>query len=261
MTDRLRSPSTRLSQRAPGDPVAPRSFGGARRQGRARALASLGPVAALTSLLYASAITLASCGVAPAPIAHPQYSVPAPVENQVTVTATRAPTVGGVTPVYIAISNGDQVARRVVPRQIFAVSQDRRVAAIAPGEAARMAGGANELIGVLESGAVSGAAGGALGAGVGALAGAFEGGAKPAALIGGAVGAGWGAFEGAPRGAAAARRQANQQLKSLALRPQRLDYNFSASGYVFFPSGNYNWVEVLLVNVETGRTESYRALW
>ncbi len=202
-----------------------------------------------------------ACGVAPAPIAHPQYAVPVPVENQITVTATRAPTVGGVTPVYIAISNGDQVPRRVVPRQIFAVSTDSRVAAIPPGEAARLAGGANELAGVLESGAASGAAGGALGAGVGALAGAFEGGAKPGALLGGAVGAGFGAFEGAPRGAAAARRQANQQLKSLALRPARLEYNFSASGYVFFPAGSYNWVEVLLVNVETGRTESYRALW
>lgn len=187
--------------------------------------------------------------------------MPTPVENQVTVTATRGRTIGGVTPVYVAISNGDQTARRVVPRQIFAVSNAGRVAAIPPGEAARLAGGAKELVGALESGAASAAAGGALGAGVGALAGAFEGGARPAALLGGAVGAGVGAFEGAPRGAAAARRQANQQLKSLALRPARLDYNFSASGYVFFPAGNYNWVEVLLVNTETGRTESYRALW
>jgi hypothetical protein len=222
----------------------------------------LSPYAAISRLIRMAAVAaLIGCGVAPAPIAHPQYTVPTPVENEVTVTATRAPTVGGITPVYITITNGGQVPRRVVPREIFAVSSAGRSAAIPPGEAARLAGGAKELAGVLESGAVSGVAGGALGAGVGALAGAFEGGVKPGALIGSAVGAGWGAFEGAPRGAAAARRQANQQLRALALRPAQLNHDFSASGYVFFPAGNYNWVEVLLVNVETGSTESYRVLW
>ncbi len=214
----------------------------------------------ITALLFLL-ILVTGCGVAPAPISNPQYAVPVPQENQVTVIARRASTVGGVTPVFVAITNGDAAPRQVNPRQLFALSNGTRIAAIPPGEAARLAGGAEELTGVLESAAVSGAAAGALGAGVGALAGAVGGGVKRGALLGGAIGAGWGAFEGAPRGAAAARRQANQQLRSLALRPSKLNRDFTASGYVFFPAGRYDRIEVLLTNLETGETESYKVPW
>jgi hypothetical protein len=209
-------------------------------------------------------LVLAGCGigVAPAPLAHPQYTVPAPVQSQITVVARHGSPVGGVVPVFVAVTNGDEVVRDLVPQQVYAITEDgHRVAAIPPGEAARMAGGAKELTGILESGAIGAGAGGALGAGLGAIIGAATRDVPGSTILGGALGAGFGAFEGAPAGQSAAQRQANQQLEALALRPARLNPNFSASGYVFFPTGKYAWVEVLLVNGANGSTESYRAVW
>ncbi len=214
------------------------------------------------ALLAAPALFGCGIGVAPAPIAHPQYTVPAPVQNQITVTAKPGSAVGGVIPVFVAVSNGDELARELLPQQVYAITESgARVATIPPGEAARMAGGANELTGILESGAIGAGAGGASGAGLGALVGAATRDVPGATVLGGAVGAGFGAFEGAPAGQGAAQRQANQQLNSLALRPAHLDNNFTASGYVFFPAGTYAWVQVLLVNAASGNTESYRAVW
>jgi hypothetical protein len=217
-----------------------------------------------TSIRLLAMLGICGCGigVAPAPISHPQYTVPAPVQNQITVTARPGSAIGGVVPVFVAVSNGDEVARELLPRQVYAITPvGERVATIPAGEAARMAGGANELVGILESGAIGAGAGGALGAGLGALVGAATRDVPGSTVLGGAVGAGFGAFEGAPAGQSAAQRQADQQLESLALRPARLNNNFTASGYVFFPAGTYTFVQVLLVNAASGNTESYRAVW
>jgi len=212
--------------------------------------------------LLGAALVMAGCGVASAPIKNTPQVVASPVHGEVLVTSKQADTVGDITPVYVSIANGTDTARAVVPSQVFALNQDgERIAPLPPSEAARQAGGIGELKAALASAAVSGITGGALGAAAGAVAGAFSGGAAQAAGLGGAVGGGYGAFTGAPAGQQAARHQAEQQLTALALRPGEVHKDFTVSGYVFFPKGDYKGLELLLVNSESGDTEVVKTPW
>ena len=68
-------------------------------------------------------------------------------------------------------------------------------------------------------------------------------------------------FRGAERGQSRADQQANQQLEALALRPQDVNRNFTVSGYVFFPKGDYQQVQLLLVDRETGDTQLVTEPW
>jgi hypothetical protein len=68
-------------------------------------------------------------------------------------------------------------------------------------------------------------------------------------------------FEGARAGQARANQQANQQIGALALQPEEVRHNFTVSGYVFFPKGEYSQIEMLLVDRETGATQIVREPW
>jgi len=229
-----------------------------------RRAAALLSVAAL-----AAAIAISGCAFAPAPIAHTPNVVATPQQGQLAVSVAAAPNVGEVTPVYVSIANGTDAPRAIVPSQVFALNEaGERVAPLPPGEAARQAGSAKELQGAIESAAVSGAGGAAVGAAAGAIAGSagragdFGFGSPGAgALIGTAFGGGWGILRGAERGQSKADQQANEQIQSLALKPEEVRKNFTVSGYVFFPKGQYNQVEMLLVDRETGDTEVVREPW
>ncbi len=210
----------------------------------------------------AMALALGGCAVASAPIAHTPQVVATPLAGQLTISVQSAPSVGEVQPVFVSVANGTDDPRSVVPSQVFALnSAGERVAPLPPGEAARQAGGAKELGGALGSAAISGAAGGAVGAGLGALAGSGFGAVGPGALVGTAIGAGTGMYRGAERGQSKADQQANQQIDAVALRPQDVNHNFTASGYVFFPKGTYQQVEMLLVDKETGDTQTITEPW
>jgi len=211
----------------------------------------------------AVAVCLGGCGVASPPIKNTPQVVATPLTGQLTTSVQAAPAVGDVVPVYVSVANGTDEPRTVVPSQVFAINDaGERVAPLPPKEAARQAGGAGELKAALTSAAVSGVAGGAVGAGMGAIAGAgFGGGAGPGALIGSAIGAGTGMFSGAERGQSKADQQANEQIGGLSLKPQEVRRNFTVSGYVFFPKGSYREVEMVLVNHETGDTQSIREPW
>jgi hypothetical protein len=210
----------------------------------------------------AVAIYYAGCAVAPAPIARTPNVVATPQQGQLAVSVHAAPSVGEVTPVYVSVANGTDAVRSIVPSQVFALNDSgERVAPLPPGEAARQAGGANELKGAVESAAVSGIAAGAIGAGLGAAVGSAFGSVGSGAIIGSAYGAGYGMFRGAENGQSKADQQANQQIEALALRPEDVRHDFTASGYVFFPKGSYNQVEMLLVDRETGDTEVVREPW
>jgi hypothetical protein len=169
----------------------------------------------------------------------------------------------------VSVANGTNDPRSVIPSQIFALNEaGQRVAPLPPGEAARQAGGANELEGAVKSAAISGVGGAAVGAGAGAIAGAaghagsFGFGSPGAgALVGTAFGAAGGIFSGAEKGQAKADQQANQQLQAVSLKPEEVRKDFTVSGYVFFPKGQYNQVEMLLVDRETGDTEVVREPW
>src|SRR5580693_5460380 len=200
---------------------------------------------------FAMAIAISGCAVAPPPIAH-------------------TPTVGEVTPVYVSVANGTNDTRSVVPSQVFALNDaGERVAPLPPGEAARQAGSAKELEGAVKSGAVSGVGGAALGAAAGAIAGTagrsagwFGFGSPGAgALVGTAFGGAYGVFSGAEKGQSKADQQANQQIEALSLKPEEVRKDFTVSGYVFFPKGQYDQVEMLLVDRETGDTQIVREPW
>jgi len=218
---------------------------------------------------FAAAIAISGCAVAPPPIAHTPNVVATPQQGQLAVSVAAAPTVGEVTPVYVSIANGTDAPRAVVPSQVFALNDaGERVAPLPPGEAARQAGSAKELQGAMQSAAVSGVGGAAVGAATGAIAGAAGsaggwGFRSPGAgaLVGSAVGGGWGILHGAEKGPSRADQQANQQIEALSLKPEEVRKNFTVSGYVFFPKGQYNQVEMLLVDRETGDTEVVREPW
>ncbi len=217
----------------------------------------------------AAAIAISGCAVAPPPIAHTPNVVATAQQGQLAVSVAAAPTVGEVTPVYVSIANGTDADRSVVPSQVFALNDaGERVAPIPPGEAARQAGSAKELQGAIESGAVSGVGGAAVGAAAGALAGVAGnagswgfGSPGAGALIGTAFGGGFGILRGAEKGQTRADQQANQQIDAVALKPEDVRKDFTVSGYVFFPKGSYNQVEMLLVDRETGDTEVVREPW
>jgi len=217
----------------------------------------------------AVAIAISGCAVAPPPIAHTPNVVATPQQGQLAVSIAAAPTVGQVTPVYVSIANGTDAPRAVVPSQVFALNDaGERVAPLPPGEAARQAGSAKELEGAIQSAAVSGVGGAAVGAAAGAVAGAAGraggwgfGTPGAGALIGSAFGGGMGIIRGAEKGQTRADQQARQQIEAVALKPEEVRKNFTVSGYVFFPKGQYNQVEMLLVDRETGDTEVVREPW
>lgn len=210
----------------------------------------------------AGAIALGGCGVAQAPIRHTPNVVATPQQGRMAVSVQAAPNVGEVTPVYVSVANGTDMPRSIVPSQIFALNEaGERVAPLPPGEAARQSGNSGELKAALKSAAVSGVAAGAVGAGLGAAVGSVFGGVGSGAIIGSAYGAGYGMLHGAEQGQTKADQQANQQIEALSLKPEEVRRNFTVSGYVFFPKGHYNQVEMLLVDRETGNTEVIREPW
>ena len=224
----------------------------------------------LRALVIAGAIAIGGCAVAPAPIADKPSVVATPQSGQLVISVHAAQPVGDVVPVYVSVANGADTTREVVPSQVFALNEvGERVAPLPPGEAARQAGSAKELQGAMQSGAITGVGGGAVGAAAGAIAGAagnsgngwgFSS-AGAGALVGTGIGAAWGVFSGVQNGQTKADQQANQQIDALALKPEEVRQNFVVSGYVFFPKGSYNQVEMVLVDRESGVTQTVREPW
>jgi hypothetical protein len=207
-------------------------------------------------------MVVAGCVLGSAPLKDTPKIVATPEAGQLSVAMQPAKTVGEVQPVYVSIANGTDTSRAIVPSQIFALdAQGQRIAPIPPGEAAREAGGAGELKAALMSGAASGALTGALGAGVGAIAGSFLHSGAAGAALGGAVGGGAGAFQGAFAGPNKADRQATEQISALALEKGDVNNDFTVSGYVFFPKGEYKQLQLLLVDNESGNTEVIERPW
>jgi hypothetical protein len=205
---------------------------------------------------------LFGCAVAPAPIKDTPRVVATPHPGELTVTSQPISPIGGVQPVYVSIANGTDDPRSVVPSQIFALDDaGDRIAPLPPGEAARQAGGAGELKAALSSAAVNGVAMGAIGAGIGAVAGSFIHSGATGAALGGAIGGGEGIVRGATAGPAKADSQAKEQLTALALQNGDVRRDFTVSGYVFFPKGDYKQIQLLLVDAESGDTQIINRPW
>ena len=80
-------------------------------------------------------------------------------------------------------------------------------------------------------------------------------------MVGIGIGGGRSVFSGAQNGQSKADEQANQQIDALALKPEEVREIFVVSGYVFFPKGSYNQVEMVLVDRESGVTQTVREPW
>ncbi len=208
------------------------------------------------AIVASLALAPAGCAIAPAPIKDTPRIVATPASGQLTISSAPGKPIGDVLPVYVSIANGTNSPRAVVPSQIFALDDaGSRIAPLPPAEAARQAGGAGELRAGLLSAGASGLVGGAIGAGIGAIAGSLIHSGATGAALGGAIGGGSGAIQGASAGPGKADAQANTQLTALALPAQDVRQDFTVSGYVFFPKGDYKRIQMLLVDDETGNTE------
>jgi hypothetical protein len=211
----------------------------------------------------AMALLLASCTVAWPPLEPTERKpVPTPMEGQFSVVTQAEHPVGDLIPVYVAVANGTDENRTVHPSQVFALDDyGSRVAPVPALEAARQTGGAGKLKAAIASGATGGAALGALSAAAGALVGLAVGGVGPGAAVGGALGVTQGALWSAPMGQGEAQNQANMQIQALALGDSEVRKDFTVSGYVFFPKGSYKDLQMLVVNNETGSTETVTVPW
>lgn len=215
-----------------------------------------------TALAAILAPLVVGCTYASAPLKNAPRVVATPARGELTVSSEPAAPIGDVQPVYISVANGTDVPRAIVPSQIFALDgSGDRIAPLPPGEAARQAGGAGELKAALVNGAATGVTEGLLGAGLGALAGAFTHNTGYWGALGGAFGAGNGIISGASAGVGKADAQANSQINSLALQGSDVRRNFTVSGYVFFPKGDYKQIQMLLVDGETGDTQVIDRPW
>jgi hypothetical protein len=141
--------------------------------------------------------------------------------------------------------------------EIFAKGQDgNRVPAVPLPEATAQAGGAAGLVSAIGTAAAYGIPAAATGAATGAASDAiFSGGSWAGALQGSAIGAATGLITGAAYGIwnahAAAEQRAQEQIQTLTLKPGTIPPNGTASGYVFYPRGDYRQVEAVLGDTET----------
>jgi hypothetical protein len=226
--------------------------------------------ALLFCLLLCGAIAIGGCAVTAAPIDNTPRVGISPVKDHVTVSATPSAVVGSMVPVDISIANGTPEPRLLIPSQVFAINEHgQRIIPMPTSEAIRAATKANTLQaglrGAAKSGALGAAAGAATGGAIGAVVGTvvaepLEGLAMGAAL-GGVVGGAQAAVAGGLQGQAVARQDAETQIPSLALQTSQVHPDFTVNGYVFFPQGNYQGVQVVLLNQETHQTDTIMVPW
>jgi hypothetical protein len=174
----------------------------------------------------------------------PSVAIPTPEAGRIGIRARSADHLGDVQPIAIGLTNGTSTSLRLDPRQIFALRGDERIASLPPGEAARRAGG-RRMPGAVRGAAVGAASGGVLGALGGLISGAIQGGIGTAVAVGSAVGAGVGAVTGVFTGG---RHEAPDVtgFEDRALPASTLEPGFSSTGYVYYPAGTYERLEILL---------------
>jgi hypothetical protein len=178
--------------------------------------------------------------------------------------------IGDIVPVDVSAANGTDEPYLLVPNQVFAIDQQgQRILPVTPAEAIQEAGDADALkaglTGAAKNAAVGLVAGAVIGAAVGVVAGALIGapgaGAAYGAALGGGVGAAEAGVAGGVQGQVAATQDAQTQITSLALQASELNPNFSANGYVFFPKGSYQSVQMTLLNEERHESQTLTAPW
>jgi hypothetical protein len=187
----------------------------------------------------------------------PPLVVPELESGKVAVRAVAASGIGPVQPIAVAVTNGLGESIRVDPRQAFATNRaGERIAPLPPGEAAGLGKG-RALPGSLRGAGKGVVTGGLLGSVAGAIGGAITGGIGSAVAAGAAVGAALGGITGAIGGggepAPDVAGYTERALPATSLAP-----GLSATGYVYYPEGEYDTFELLLSEDPSGRTLAER---
>ncbi len=215
-------------------------------------------------------IVLAGCATRARPIDITPRVALQPSEHEVSMQVKPGKTIGDIVPVDISAANGTDEPYLLVPNQVFAIDQQgQRILPVPPAEAIQEAGDADALkaglTGAAKNAAVGLVAGAVIGAAIGVAAGALIGAPAAGAVYGAALGGGVGAAEagvaGGVQGQEAAQQDAQTQITSLALQAGELHPNFSANGYVFFPKGSYQSVQMTLLNEERHESQTLIAQW
>lgn len=218
------------------------------------------PYRLLKPLILTVTLGLVGCATNWRPIADTTRVALAPSKGEITMAARPGKAIGGVLPVNLAVANGTDEPYRIEPDQVFAIdAQGQRVATLPIDEVITETGRANtlkaELTGAAKNALIGGVTGAAAGAAVGAAAGSIVAspvqGALLGATIGGGVGMAGGGIFGGLQGKAAAHNDAENQLSSLSLQTRDANPNYSINGYVFFPKGHYQSLEMKLFDEET----------
>jgi len=202
-------------------------------------------------LLIVAAVALSACS---AKHQAPPLAVPQVQAGRVSVRAIAADRLGSVQPVAVAVTNGLTESIRVDSGRAFALrATGEQVTPLPPNEAARLAEGRLPgALGGAGKGAVTGGLAGAVG---GAISGAIQGGIGSAVGIGTAVGVAFGAITGAITGGGGTsdspgdvRGFTERSLPDISLAP-----GLSTTGYVYYPEGSYQTLELQLTDEPSGR--------
>jgi hypothetical protein len=215
-------------------------------------------------------IALAGCATRARPIDITPRVALQPNKNEVSMQVKPGKAIGEIVPVDISAANGTDEPYLVVPAQVFAIDQQgQRILPVPPAEAIQEAGDADALkaglTGAAKNAAIGLVAGAVVGGAIGVVAGALIGAPAEGLAYGAAMGGGVGAAEagvaGGIQGQVAAKQDAQTQITSLALQASELNPNFSTNGYVFFPKGSYQSVQMTMLNEERHESQTLTAPW
>jgi hypothetical protein len=200
-----------------------------------------------------AAVALAGC--ASKPVTAPRAVVPDPVPSELRGATTPGKRFGDMISLGIGVTNGSKDEYVVSADRVYAVDRmGYRVAALSVTEAARQAGGSTALVSGLKGAGTGALLAALLGAIPGAVLGAAYDGSSGAGT-GAAVGAGIGATAGALGGFFSSKSTTEHeiidQLGELYLGEQIVKPGLSASGFVFFPKGEYTGTRVVAVDKES----------
>jgi hypothetical protein len=199
---------------------------------------------------------VALAGCASKPVTAPRAIVPEPTPSEVRGATTPGKNFGDMISLGVGITNGSKDEYVVSADRVYAIDRmGNRVAPLSVTEAARQAGGSTSLVSGLKGAGTGALLAGLLGAIPGVVIGAAHSGSSGAGT-GAAVGAGIGATAGALGGFFSSKseteRQIIDQLGELYLGEQVVKPGLSASGFVFFPKGEYMGTRILAVDKASG---------
>ena len=220
----------------------------------------------LIALALTISIGSGGCSLAPASSARTRNAPATASPGRLGVSVQPDSCIGDVVPVYVSVANGTEDARTILPTQIFALNDvGERIAPMPSAEAARQAGNAMELRTAIQAGALAGA-GGAVASAASAMAPSsglsselsFNA-PNGSTLVGAGFAAESGVMNGAGTGQSTADQLASAEVDAVSLQPQEINQKV-VSGFVFFPKGKYQQLEIVLVKRDGG-TETIRQPW